>query len=405
MATTQTVPEVSLEVNDPGVIQDPGPKFEEIRAAGPVVLEPDLGRYMTTSYEHVRTTAGNDRLVAPDAQVMKDLFGASIFEGEDNPRHNDIRNIFGAFFTREYLDGTVRPMAEELVAEHLEPIVERLRAGEVVDAVPEFSLQVSAKLIAGMLGVPREDVPVFVGWSEDIGKVIAAITEPDPEVRAEMHRAGNAATEALCEYTGEQLAERRRTGRDDDIIGALALSEYAREHMTEQEQRSNIALLVFAGHDNVQKAVSWLMVVFAQHPDQRDAVRDDPSLMPQAIEELFRYSSSVTQNPKIARRDIVLDGMTIPAGAPLLPLIAAANKDPQRWERPYAFDIFREPRQHIQFSFGPHSCLGSNLARLELTTTFRRMLELIPEWGLADEEIRYGPRFGQRGPMTVPLAI
>jgi cytochrome P450 len=147
------------------------------------------------------------------------------------------------------------------------------------------------------------------------------------------------------------------------------------------------------------------LVALGQHPDQRRALVADRSLIPQAIEEMLRWSPVVTnvQQRHACSPDSNVRGIPIPMGSAMAPLVIAANRDPDRWEHPERFDIFREPKQHLGFGFGMHVCLGLNLVRLETQVWLDRLLDLLPDYEIAGA-IDYGQSFLLRGPVAVPVA-
>jgi cytochrome P450 len=184
----------------------------------------------------------------------------------------------------------------------------------------------------------------------------------------------------------------------------MVFHDFARS-MEEQEIVASVTQLVFAGNETTAKLMASTLVALAQHPDQRRALTADRSLIPQAIEEVLRWMTVVTnlQARHACSPDSHVQGIPIPVGAAMAPLVAAANRDPARWDNPHAFDIFRPAKQHLGFGFGMHVCLGLNLARLETEIWLDRLLDRLPDYTLA-APIDYGRSFLLRGPVAVPVA-
>lgn len=175
--------------------------------------------------------------------------------------------------------------------------------------------------------------------------------------------------------------------------------------MTEGDMRAQVALLVVAALDNAASAMATMMVVLAQHPSQRQAINEDRSLLPQAIDEILRYEGPVMAIPRAAHGDGELDGVTIPAGDKVWGMIGSANRDPERWDAADRFDVFRERKGSLAFGVGPHNCLGINLGRMEIHLLLEHLLDAIPEWEMATDDLDYGHNFIVRGPQSVPIRL
>lgn len=156
----------------------------------------------------------------------------------------------------------------------------------------------------------------------------------------------------------------------------LAQAELDGQRLTDDEIIAFLRLLLPAGAETTYRSSSNLMFGLLSNPDQLAALRDDRSLMPQAIEEGVRWDPPLTSIGRTCTKDTMVEGVLIPAGSPVQVCMAAANRDPSRWERPDEFDIFREPKQHMSFAFGPHMCLGMHLARMETTVAVSALLDL-----------------------------
>jgi cytochrome P450 len=403
--STVDAPSRDVDFSDPGLIQDPFPILDDIREAGPVVYNPRIERWMVTSYRNVKEVIGNDKRFAPDAEQFVTVYGADVMESVDNPRHNEIRGIWNPAFRRGTLEAS-RQMISEVIEQCVNAVTERLLDGEVVDLVPTMNREVPALILARQLGVPADDIWDFLTWSDGMTKTLEALYEPDSERAASLQREGTEATAATCSYAAKQL-ERRRHGEDqdsDDLIGMLALSPVA-ETMSEAEQRAAITQLVVAGQNTTAHTISFMLVALGEHPDQRRAIVEDRSLIPQAVEEVLRFRLPSLGNTRFAREEVTLEGATIPHGAGLLGLMAAANRDSERWEYPNRFDIFRPSKQHLGFGVGLHVCLGLHLARIEMQILLETVLERMANYELVDEKIDYVGNFVVYGPKAVRVSL
>jgi cytochrome P450 len=398
-----SAPVMSLSFREPGFNQDPFPVLEEIRTAGPVVYNELRGTWLLTSYPDVARVLGDTRHYAQgETEAFTDFFGGPTMETIDEPqRHDAIRGIWAPDFQRGNLESR-RPLVERVVAERLDPFVDRVRSGETVDAIAEMTRSIPTLVIASMLGIETTMFQQFSAWSDAMGAIAeGALDTSDRGMETIM--AGRQATAELNEYIAAQVEDRRRQPTED-LIGKMVASGYANSAMSEKEIIASNTQLVFAGNETTAKLMAHTLVTLAQRPDQRRTLASDRTLVPQAVEEVHRYQT-ITQfiDRDVKESDVEIRGVAIPRGSVVTPMQGAANRDPERWDHPGDFDITRPPRQHLGFGFGMHSCIGLNLARLEAQVWLDRLLDKLPEYELA-EEVDYGSNFQLRGPLAVQIA-
>jgi cytochrome P450 len=396
-------PVMNLSFREPGFNQDPFPELEEIRNAGPVVYNQQRGTWLLTSYPDAARVLGDVRHYAQgETEAFTDFFGGPTMETiDDRERHDAIRGIWAEDFQRGNLENQ-RPLVERVVAQQLDPFVERLRSGEVVDAVTAMTRNIPTLVIAGMLGIETAMFQQFSGWSDAMGAIAeGALDTSDRGMETIM--AGRRATAELNEYIAAQVGDRRRHPTDD-LIGKMVGSEYARTAMNEKEIIASNTQLVFAGNETTAKLMAHTLVTLARHPEQRKLLAGDRTLIAQAVEEVHRYQT-ITQfiDRDVKESDVEIGGIAIPRGSVVTPMQGAANRDPERWDHPTDFDITRAPRQHLGFGFGMHSCIGLNLARLETQVWLDRLMDTLPDYELA-REVDYGSNFQLRGPLAVHIA-
>jgi cytochrome P450 len=243
-------------------------------------------------------------------------------------------------------------------------------------------------------------------WSHTIVSNLAYGLEDAPR-RAALTEASR----ELNDYVGEEIERHRRTPRDDLFTTMLELSglqlsglELSGEHaMSVEEIRSTGILLLVAGYDTTAKSMSNCLIALEQHPAQRQRVVDDLSLVPTAIEEGLRWYGPVQGGGRLAAVDTEIAGVAIAAGDRVFAFRAAANRDPRRWERAHEFDLFREPRPHLAFGWGPHLCLGAPLARLEIKIALEQLLRLAPHYRIRDIDL--GRSTFIRGPESGTIEV
>jgi cytochrome P450 len=402
MKSSDTAPVVNASFHEDGFNQDPYPTLEEIRRAGPIVYNELLDRWMVTAYPLVSRVLGDSGHYAQGASdAFVDFFGGTTMETIDEPeRHNAMRGIWAEDFQRGNLESR-RELVERVVEAQLDPFVDRLRSGETVEAVAELTRSIPTLVIANMLGIDTEMFAQFSAWSDAMGATTEGALDPT-EKGMETVMSGRQATAELNAYIAEQVNE-RRNNPSDDLIGKMVAAPFAQTAMSEKEIIASNTQLVFAGNETTAKLMAHTLVSLAAHPDQRRLLARDRSLVLPAIEEVHRWQTITQFIDRDVRVEVELAGVRLSPGAVVMPIQGAANRDPERWDNASAFDITRPPRQHLGFGFGLHSCIGLNLARLEVQVWLDRLLDLLPDFEVV-APVDYGPNYQLRGPAAVYLA-
>lgn len=288
------------------------------------------------------------------------VMGHTILE-MDEPEHGRYRRLIQQAFTRKEMDRWEREFVRPTVDACIDAFVARGRA----DLVKELTFGFPNQVIAQAMALPEADRPQFYRWAVEITNITS---EPER---------GFAASVAVGEYIGRLVAQ-RRDERGDDLVSLLAHAELDGQRLTDEEIFAFCRLLLPAGSETTYRSSSNLLYGLLTNPDQLDAVRGDRSLVPQAIEEGLRWEPPLTGIARTATRDAVVDGVTIPSGASVAVCLGAANHDPEHYDDPERFDIFRTRTNHLAFASGPHMCLGMHLARMETAVMLERVLDRLP---------------------------
>ncbi|HZQ57155.1 MAG TPA: cytochrome P450 [Acidimicrobiales bacterium] len=238
------------------------------------------------------------------------------------------------------------------------------------DLVPEFTIPLPSEVFLTMFGLPLEELETFLRMKDGI---IRPPGEPDEQAA---HR--RATADEMYAYFNTVLDARSVEPRDDILSGFLQV-----EDLTREEVLDICFLLMIAGLDTVTASLDCFFAYLAQHPSDRDQLVADPSLIPNAIEELFRWETPVTGVPRIAVQDMELGGTEVKAGDQVMVLLGAANTDDAEFPDADRVDFGREVNRHLAFGGGVHRCLGSHLARLELRVALREFHARIPDYRLA----------------------
>jgi cytochrome P450 len=320
--------------------------------------------------------------------IMGPVMGEHIILGMDDPRHRRYRGLVSTAFRQRMLarweDDLIEPVANELI----DKFVVRGRA----ELVRQFTFPYPTQVIAGLLGLPREDYEQFQRWSISI---LSFYSKPEVAI---------AASQEVKEYLAGILADRRQEPRED-LISELAHAQLDGERLDDEEIFSFVRLLLPAGVETTYRSTGNLLFALLSHPEQLDAVRADRSLLPRAIEEALRFETPLLNITRLATRDVVLSDVAIPAGSTIMLMLASANREVGRYSDPDQFDIFRpEPQPHISFGHGPHVCLGMHLARLEMRVATNLLLDRLPDLRLdpgGDDPHIHGGVF--RSPTSLPV--
>jgi len=280
----------------------------------------------------------------------------------NDPIHGKVRRVFQAAFMPHNIarwgDELVGPVANELV----DRFVGRGRA----ELVNDFALPFPFEIIYRQLDLPGQDVSIF-------HKMAVALLGS----YGDMHKYALEASQKLGVYF-KRLIELRRANPGGDLISALVAAEVDGEYIPEDIMISFLRQLLSAGGDTTYRGTGSMMIGLLQNPDQLERVRADRSLVPQAVEEALRWEAATPIAMRSAACDTELGGVKIPKGAVLTVVTSAANRDPERYPDPDAFDIHRPRTRHLTFSYGPHVCIGQHLARLEMARALNVLLDRLP---------------------------
>ncbi|WP_204802104.1 cytochrome P450 [Mycobacterium riyadhense] len=297
-----------------------------------------------------------------------DVLGRHVMLGMDEPEHGRHRALVSKAFSQKALarweDELVRKVGNELI--------DRFAPRGRADLVKEFTFPYPTQIIAGLLGLPREDYPQFQRWSISL---LSFTVNPER---------GRSASAALQEYFAPILAARREEPRDD-LTSGLAQAEIDGEKLSDEEIFSFMRLLLPAGVETTYRSLGNMLFGLLSNTDQLDAVRADRSLLPQAIEEAVRWEPPLLTITRVATRDTELAGVPIPAGSSVMPMLGSANRQEDRYPDPDRFDVFRSARAHIGFGHGVHVCLGMHLARLEMRVALNLLFDRLPDLRLDPE--------------------
>jgi cytochrome P450 len=388
-------PSLDIDLYAPELLADPWDTLARIREAGPLVWN-RKGFWMTAHDRLCRQIlAQPDRL--GQEGLIASLFGKEAFISiDERGLHNGLRDVWVATFGQKQVE-SLAPFVRQVVGDMLDQALATLDAESRVDLARTLCRPLPAHVIARMMGVAPDMIPTIISWSDRMADATSG-GFPIDYANDPAWLASETAKAELADYIRAQI-HFRRTAPGEDLISAMAHSDMART-LSDEAMMVNIRQLLFAGNETTSNWLGHIVMTFAQRPDLRETLRQDPSLIPAALEEIMRWQGVTQVLPRgVSEQGAEIAGVALPPGAEVILLIGAAGRDPVRWERPDDLDIYREPKPHLAFGFGLHSCLGATLARMEAHEVATGLLDKLPEFQLAGP-VTFG-NFSLRGPSSV----
>ncbi|PTL84677.1 cytochrome P450 [Vitiosangium sp. GDMCC 1.1324] len=389
MTVSQKAP---LDLVRPEKLIDPAPLYRELRDQDPVHWSDLAQAWFISRYEDVVACFRDPRLsnnrlqlyeyqfrdVGPEAIPAFRQFLQGQMSMKDGAEHFRARRLANQGFTPQALEAML-PAVRRITAE----LVDRVQPLGRMDVVKELSCQLPPLVISEMLGIPAPDRERFITWAQPF--VDLSNFSPGTDLKALALRVEEA-TRALSGYLGS-IIEERRHAPGPDMLSRMILAQ--QETGASQEVLlANAILLLFAGHTTATDQISNGLHDLLKHPDQVRLLQEDPNLVKSAVEEMLRFNPSVPFILRLAAETFELHGRTIPQGSMVFLCVAAANRDPSVFSEPDRFDVTRSdgPQKHLTFGFGPHNCLGANMARREIQTLLEQLLQRMPGLRLDEEQ-------------------
>ncbi|MBV1854380.1 cytochrome P450 [Catellatospora tritici] len=380
---------------------DPYPLYRQLREQ-PVRREAD-GTFVVSTYREVASLLhdprfSNDRTkLRPEyaGKIPPDEVSGASFIRTDPPEHDRLRRIVTRQFgppNRPTRIADLEPDLERIVTRLIDGLADQHEADIVGDLAYPFPVAV----ICDLLGVPAEDEPRFREWVDPIVDSISQLT-PDRVARRK-----DAARDLGAYLSG--LAEQRRQNPGPDMLSGFVTDDGPEGRLDEQELIPALMLLLVAGHETTVNLIANGTLTLLRHPQWLERLRQDPESSIRVVEELLRYEPSVQFLPdRTCVADIEIAGTTIPKGAPLTLMLAAANRDPAHVRDPDMFDPDRDDNEHLGFGSATHYCFGAPLARLEAQIALTQIAQRLADLRLVEDPPPYRPSPVLRGPIHLPV--
>jgi cytochrome P450 len=382
---------------DPEVLANPYPLFHRLRTADPVHWDPYLHAWVMTRYADVvkvlhefsaDRTPTPERLAAMGLEELSPIAKVMVKQMLflDPPTHTRIRGLASFAFT---------PRRVEVLRTHIRDIVKSLidavsDSGKM-DVIADLAEPLPYTVTAEMLGVPVEDAPQLKAWSQDFAEMLGNF-QHNPEHASRVRRS----VEAMTQYF-EAAIEQIRSHPREGLIQSFLTAEIDGDRFTDEEVIANTIITMVGGQETTTNLIGNGVLTLLRHPEEYQRLRTDPSLIPSAVEEMLRFEPPSQHTARIAPADLEMGGKQIRKGQAAIAVMAAGNRDPERFREPDRFDITRKDNRHLSFGWAAHFCFGAALARIEGQASFEAILERMPNLQLTPEPLVWRTNLGLRG--------
>jgi len=390
---------------DPAIRRDPFATYARARREVPALVHSGLPVRLVSvfRYEDCQAILRDAQTWSSEFPVITQMDGQEgpprrSMLGTDPPAHTRLRGLVTKAFTPRMIQ-RLEPRMHEVANQLLD---DALEAGDV-DLVQALSYPLPVTLIAEIIGIPAGDREMFKRWSDEAVASLGLVFLGgyDPERAQRQARLFG----AMREYFIPLADERRRLPREDLLTG-LVQAEHEGSKLDFEEMLAMLVLLLVAGNETTTTLIGNAALELLAHPGEQRRLRDDPALLPSAIEEVLRFASPVQFDPRRATRPVVLHGVEIRENDFVLSWLGSANRDERVFERPESFEIAREKNAHLAFGFGTHYCLGANLARLEARVAIGALLSRTKSFERrGDEDLPLHPSPVFRAVTQLPLRL
>jgi cytochrome P450 len=409
-ATTDTAAEAPLSLHlllDPEVLANPYPLYQRLRTHDPVYWDPYLHAWVVTRYEDVITVLTRysaartptpeyfEALGAPEVSPIARLMVKQMLF-LDGAAHARVRKLAAPAFM---------PNRARALAAHIQEITTQLidaiiaRGTGRMDLLADFAEPLPAIVTAELLGVPVEDHVQLKNWSVTFAQMLGNF-QHNPDRLVEVQRA----VEGLTGYFHDAIHAQRKKPREG-LIHTLMTSEVDGDRLTDEEVVANCIVTMVGGLETTTNLIGNGMLSLLRNPDQLARLRTEPDIMPDAVEELLRYESPSQHTARLAPEDTVLGGKQIRKRQAVIAVMAAGNRDPERFPDPDRLDFNRPDNKHLAFGWAAHFCFGAPLARVEGHIAFTSLLDRFPVLELTGEPLVWRENLGLRGLKAMPLSF
>ena len=384
---------------DVDINADPYPVYKRLREEAPLYFNSSYNFYAVSRYDDVeRCFLDRDTFISGRGGILELIQanveippGTVLFE--DPPAHTIHRSLMARMFTPRKVS-VLESKIREFCAQSLDPLVGR----SGFDFIADFGAQMPMRVISMLLGIPEGDQ-----------EAVRDRTDAGLRTKAGQPMKVSKRLTIGAEHFAEYI-EWRTENPSDDIMTDLLNVEFEDEtgtvrRLERDELLTYLTVVAGAGNETTTRFIGWAGKLLAEHPDQRRRLVDDPSLVPNAVEEILRFEPPPPHVARYVAKDVEIQGKVVPEGSAIVLLVGSANRDDRRFPEGDRFDITRTIGQHLTFGFGGHYCLGAALARLEGRVALEELLRRFPTWEIDMEEAKLAPTSTVRGWETLPALV
>jgi pimeloyl-[acyl-carrier protein] synthase len=386
-----------LRLLDADVLAHPHTLYHAMRSHDPVHWDPYMHAWVVTSYPEVITVLMNyssdrtppldylDRLglsfMKPFAEMMLQQM---LFM--DGPMHSRLRGLCSVAFTPrkvEELSGVIQSVADELI--------DKVISAGHLDVMEDFANPLPAIVTAKLMGVPVEDHRLLSKWVIDIAEVHGNFQHHPDRIKEILQ-----SLQDLKSYVADRMDELRKRP-NNGLIYSLMTAEKDGQRLSEEEVIATTIVTMIGGHETTTNLIASGFLALLRNPESFEQLRSRPEIVASAVEELLRYESPVQHTARIVPAETELGGKSISKGAKVVAVLAAANRDPNRFPDPDRLDLLRPNNRHLAFGWGAHFCFGAPLTRMEGQIAFNTLLRRLSEPRLLDQTLEWRDNAGLRG--------
>lgn len=403
--TTGSCPIVNdFDPFNPQFLADPYSSFARLRVHGPVFFSPTLDRWIVTGYEEIQQVLLDPRsfsateslrplypVVDEARRIMQVSEPAPGLANADPPVHTRNRQVIMRALSPQRIT-RMSSVIKLRAAELIDKFINERSADRRVDIITELCHPLPAAIMFDLIGFPPSDHPMLKEWCDDKTEVIWGRPSSEQQIQSAHSLV------AFLDHCRE-LVQSRRSTPADDLVSALVADE---RDLTDHEIASLVFYLSFAGHETTTNLIANSLVQLLSRPAVWEELRADRKLIPNAVEEVLRFDTSILMWRRVATRDTAIGDVDIPKDARVVLAFGAAARQADRFPDPDNFDIRRsDARRHLAFGKGIHLCAGANLARLEADIALNSLMDRLPSPKLAKQELQYYPNVTIRGPRAL----
>jgi cytochrome P450 len=389
----------------PEVLADPYPLYRNLREHDPVLWDPMLHAWVVTSYAGVKEVLHKfsaDRTPTPEqlnAMGMRSLEPvAQVMVRQmlfmDAPAHTQLRGLCASAFTSRRVDSL-----REHIQEVADRLVDRVVPHGRMDVIADFANPLPAIVTAELMGLPSGDHEQLKSWSADFAEMLGNFQHNPDRVNQVVRSVGE-----MTAYLRSAMREQARCPRQG-LVRLLMDASVDGARLNDDEVIANIIVTMVGGQETTTNLIGNGLLTLIKNPEHMAQLRDNPSIMEAAVEELLRYETPSQHTARLAPADMVLGGKQIRKRQAVMAVMAAGNRDPEQFPDPDRLDLTRSPNRHLAFGWAAHFCFGAPLARIEGQVAFETLLRRLRGLALAPQPLVWRQNLGLRGLTTLPVTF